>query len=155
LREPPCALGEFRIANDQARVDIAHQGLDLAIGVGRIERRDLRARRHAGIERNRHVEAVAHQISDPLAGDAGLAKSARQCGDRLRILRVGDFPIQAGQRRRVAAMLGRVGERVHDGRKVRVTGIALRRRHTRHLANLIWFSPFALAGISVLKLYML
>ena len=132
------ALGEFGIADNQARVDIAHQRLDLAIGIGRIERRHLRAARHAGIERNRHVETVAHQISDPLAGDAGLAKSACQRGDGLRVLGISDFPIEAGQRRGLAAMLGRIGERVNDGRKVGITGIALWRRHTRHLAALVY-----------------
>ena len=148
------ALGEFGIADNQARVDIAHQRLDLAIGIGRIERRHLRAARHAGIERNRHVETVAHQISYPLADDAGLAKSACQRGDCLRILGISDFPVEAGQRRGLAAMLGRIGERVNDGRKVGITGIALWRRHTRHLAALVTSSPFALAGNSVLKLYM-
>ena len=76
-----------------------------------------------------------HQISDPLAGDAGLAKSACQRGNRLRVLRISDFPIEAGQRRGMAAMLGRIGERVKNGRKVGVTGIALWRRHTRHLGG--------------------
>jgi hypothetical protein len=50
-------------------------------------------------------------------------------------------------------MRGRVRKRVHDGGKIRVAGMAARRRHTRHLAFLIRLSPFALAGNSVLKLY--
>jgi hypothetical protein len=51
-------------------------------------------------------------------------------------------------------MRRRIGERVHDRGKIRIAGIAARRRYTRHLAFLIRFSPFALAGNSVLKLYL-
>ena len=127
-----CPIGKFGVADDQSRIDVAHQRLDLAVGVIRIERRHLRARRHAGIKRNRHLQAVAHHISDPLAGNAMLGEDRRQRRHGLRILAVGQLAIEAGQRRRVGAMRGRVGERMNDGRKFRVAGIATGRDDTRH-----------------------
>ena len=70
----------------QAALDLFRRSgdLDQAGALRLLALVSLRAGRHAGIERNRHVETVAHQISDPLAGDAGLAKSACQRGNRLR-----------------------------------------------------------------------
>jgi hypothetical protein len=141
---PTRALGELRVANNQARIDIAHQRLDLAIPIGRIERRHLRARGHAGIKRHRHVKTVAHQISDALAGNTDFGQSSGQCGDRLRVLGVSDFPVEAGKSRRIAACCGGVGQRMHDGRKIRVARIAVQ-RHGRHRASLM--SVLCLGGL--------
>ena len=125
-------IGKLGVADNQSRIDVADQRFDLAVGVIRIKRRHLGARRHTGIKRDRHLQAVTHHISDPLAGNAMLGEDARQRGHGLRILAVGQFAIEAGQRRRVGAMRGRISERVNDGRKVRIAGIATGRGDTRH-----------------------
>ncbi len=132
LRELSCPIGKFGVADNQARIDVAHQRLDLAVGISRIERRHLRAGGHAGIEPNRHLQAVAHQISDPLAGDAEFGECPRQRRHGLLVLAVGQLAIETGQSLRIATMRGGISERMNDGRKFRIARVAAGRDHARH-----------------------
>ena len=125
-------FGEFGVAHDHMRRDVGDERGDLAVGIVRIERRHLRPRRHAGLKADRHLQAVAHQISEPRAGGAALGKDRRQGRDGLRVLPIGQFALEAGEARRVGPPLGGEGERVDDGREMRIARIELRRRHARH-----------------------
>ena len=132
LRQPRRPVGEFGIANDQAWVDIAQLRLDLVVGVGRIERSDLCARGHAGIEPDHHLQAVAHQISDAIADDIVVGQYFRQRRDRLGVLTISQLTIETGNGRGAWPALGGVGERVDDCREIRIARIALRWRRARH-----------------------
>ena len=132
LREPRRPIGEFGVANDHAWIDVAQLRLDLAVGVGRIEWSNLCTRGHAGIEPDHHLQAVAHQIGDALAGDIVIGQRFRQRRHRFGVLTICQFAVETGDGRRVRTTLGSVGERVDDGREIRVARIALRWWRARH-----------------------
>ncbi len=131
-RKPLCPFGEFDVANDQPRIDFVHLRLDLAVGIGGIERRHLRAGGHAGIKPDHRVQAVAHHKHDALAAGAEFDECSRQRRHGLPVLTVGQLATETGDAWRIRPMLGRISERMDDRRKIRIARIALRRRHGGH-----------------------
>ena len=120
------ALRRPGIANHHARFDIAHQRFEFGIGVERIERGDLRARRHAGHQANGRFEAIGHHKGDTLAGCAKLAELPRQRADDLSIFGIGKLTVEADEARRVGMKLRSLGQRVNDGWIIRVIGRQVR-----------------------------
>ena len=103
---PPCSR-RAGVADEDRGVDIAQQRLKFGLRVGWIERRDLRARRHAGEQADQASKAVAHHERDAFVRHARPPSTElpRHRADGLGIFAVGKLALLADDARRIRTQL--------------------------------------------------
>ena len=125
-RDARCLLLGQLVADDRASLDIAELLLELRRRQEWVDRRDLRARRHDGQQRDVHLDRVRHQQDDALAAlGAGLLQPRGEPGHRAAELRVGDALLLVNDRGEIRLRIDCREQHVHEAlvlRQRRVQG---------------------------------